>query len=144
MFQPIMMKDVDFSLGDESTGPSFKCQLRSVTLKPNASIQKLKTLCPDGTYSDVDQAEWELELGYAHGKDVAGGTVTEILAEYLIAHHGAKQAFRFRPESGGKGYSGTVTIIAGPIGGSQGAWMEGSVTLPLTGQPAALAAVVGP
>ena len=39
---------------------------------------------------------------------------------------------------------GTVTIIAGPIGGSQGAWMEGSVTLPLTGQPAALAAVVGP
>lgn len=33
MFKPIMMKDIDLSLGDEATGPNFKCQMRSVTLK---------------------------------------------------------------------------------------------------------------
>ena len=55
MFKPILMRDVDIILGDESTGTNFKCQARSVTLKPNASVQKLKTLCPDGTYGDGDK-----------------------------------------------------------------------------------------
>ena len=142
MFKPILMRDVDIILGDESTGTNFKCQARSVTLKPNASVQKLKTLCPDGTYGDVDQAEWELEIGYAYGYDDGVGTAAEILADYLMTNHGDKVPFAFRPRSGGKGYKGTVTLVAGPVGGNQGSWMEGSVTLPLDGQPEPLAAVV--
>ena len=142
MFQPILMKNVDLVLGDESTGTNFKCQLRSVQLTPDTQIQKLKTLCPDGTYGDVDQAEWNLELGYAYGRDVPAGSTpaTVILADFLMANHGAKVPFEFRPVSGGPGYGGTVTLVAGPVGGSQGAWMEGTVTLPLDGQPTAVAA----
>jgi len=135
MFKPIMMKDVDLILGDESTGPNFKCQARSVTLKPNASMQRMKTLCPDGRYADVDDPEWDLEIGYAYGYDDGQADVTTVLADFLMANHGTKVDFTFRPRAGGIGYSGEVTIMAGPIGGSQGAWMEGSVTLPLDGQP---------
>lgn len=144
MFKPIMMKDIDLSLGDEATGPNFKCQMRSVTLKPNQSIQKLKTLCPDGRYADVDDPEWDLELGYAYGYDDGQGTAAELLADFLLENQGKKVAFRFRPRAGGKGYSGVVTAMAGPVGGSQGAWMEGSVTLPVDGQPTVLAAVATP
>lgn len=141
-WKPIMMKDVDLILGDEATGPNFKCQVRSVTLTPTSSPQKLKTACPQGRYSDVSDPEWDLEIGYAFGKDADG--VMEALADYLLDNHGTKQDFLFRPVAGGAGYSGEVTIIAGPIGGTVDQWMEGSVTLPLDGQPAAAAAVVIP
>ena len=134
-FKPIMMKDVDLILGDLSTGSNFKCQARSVTLKPDTSIQKMKTLCPAGRYADVDDPEWELEIGYAYGYDDAVSPVTEVLANFLLANHGTKMAFKFQPRSGQVGYTGMVTIVAGPVGGSQGSWMEGSVTLPLDGQP---------
>lgn len=134
-FKPIMMKDVDLILGDESTGPNFKCQAKSVTLKPSASVQKLKTLCPAGRYSDVDDPEWDLEIGYAYGYDDGQATITQVLADFLLANHGTKMDFTFNPRSGQPGYSGEVTIVAGPVGGSQGSWMEGSVTLPVEGQP---------
>lgn len=143
-FRPILMKNVDLTLGDESTGVNFKCQLRSVTLTPSAQVQKLKTMCPDGTYSDVDQSEWNLDLGYAYGVHVGTGTETVILAEFLLENHGSKVPFLFRPVAGGSGYRGTVTLLAGPIGGAQGSWSEGSVSLPLEGQPTAAAAVVTP
>ena len=90
----------------------------------------------------MSDPEWDLEIGYAFGKDADG--VMEALADYLLDNHGTKQDFLFRPVAGGAGYSGEVTIIAGPIGGTVDQWMEGSVTLPLDGQPAAAAAVVIP
>jgi len=134
-FRPIMMKDVFLRLGDESTGKTFQCQASSVTLTPKASVQRTKTLCPDGQFSDVDDPEWELEIGYLYGENTDGGTPATILAEYLFENHGTKADWLFRPRNGGAGYSGTLTLIAGPVGGKQGAWSEGSVTLPVEGQP---------
>ena len=75
---------------------------------------------------------------------LAVALAAELLADFLLENQGKKVAFRFRPRAGGKGYSGVVTAMAGPVGGSQGAWMEGSVTLPVDGQPTVLAAVVTP
>ncbi|MDO5534370.1 MAG: hypothetical protein Q4F65_06945 [Propionibacteriaceae bacterium] len=137
-FKPIMMKNVDLILGDEGTGPNFKCQLRSVTLTPNSSPQRLKTLCPQGRYSDVSDPEWDLELGYAHGSTDGAD---QALAEYLQENHGEKQPFMFRPQVGGNGYQGTVTVLAGPVGGQIDQWMEGSVTLPVEGQPLRVEAI---
>ena len=139
MFKPIMMKNVDLILGDESTGPNFKCQLRSVKLTPKADVQKLATLCPDGRYVDVADPEWDLELGYAYGYDDGTGTTVQVLADFLLANHATKVPFIFRPRSGQDGYSGQVTILTGPIGGTQNGWMEGTVTLPVDGQPTTLA-----
>ena len=134
----IFMKDVDLILGDEATGSNFKCQLRSVELTPDTNIERIKTMCPDGQYSEVDEPEWTLALGYLNGNVATGDP--QALADYLLANKGAKTDFIFRPRAGGKGYSGQVTLLAGSIGGSQGSYSEGSVDLPVDGQPVPVAA----
>lgn len=137
-FKPIFMKDVDLILGDEATPKNFKCQLRSVELTPDTNIERTRTMCPDGQFAEVDDPEWTLSLGYLNGDE--DGT-QGALADYLLTNKGTKVDFLFRPRSGGKGYSGEVTLLAGSIGGSQGSFSEGSVDLPVDGQPVAVAAV---
>ena len=133
-FQPLFMKNVDLTLG-EADGINFKAQLRSVTLTPDTNVAKIKTLAPTGQYSDVDDPEWDLELGYLYGRDTTAAA--EALARFLIDNAGQKMPFEFLPWAGDdtEGYSGTVTIVPGPIGGEQGSFSEQSVTLPLDGQP---------
>lgn len=130
-FKPLYMKDVDLVLGDDATGQNFKCQLRSVTLTPDANIERIKTLCPTGQFANVDDPEWNLELGYLYGTDDAG----QSLADYLLENSGQQVDFQFAPISGGAGYQGTVTLVPGPIGGEQGSFSEQSVSLPVDGQP---------
>lgn len=142
-FTPIFMKNSKLVLGDYATGTAYECQLRSITLTPEANVARTKTLCPQGQYSEVEDPEWTLELGYLGG-NVTGGSA-EALADYLLEHHGDKIAFHFEPAKGqGSGYSGQVTIVAGGIGGEQGNFSEQSVSLPLDGQPVKYEADTGP
>lgn len=138
-FQPLYMKDVNLILGDEATGTDFKCQLRSVTLTPDSNIERIKTLCPTGQFANVDDPEWNLDLGYLYGTDDAGG---DSLADYLLNNASLKVEFFFAPISGGSGYQGVVSIVPGPIGGEQGSFSEQSVSLPVDGQPATWTPVV--
>lgn len=137
-FKPLFMKNVDLILGDEATGPNFKCQVRSVQLTPDTNIQKTKTLCPEGQYAEVEDPEWNLEIGYLYGTDTT--TPTAVLADFLLENSGDKMPFLFRPIAGGAGYKGTVTIVPGGIGGEQGSFSEQSVQLPVDGQPLPVAA----
>lgn len=132
-FEPLYMKDIDLILGTEALGTNFKCQLRSVTLTPDVNVTRTKTLCPTGQYSNVDDPEWNLDLGYLYGRDVTEEEAA--LAQYLLANQGEKVDFFFAPWAGDAGYSGIVTLIPGPIGGEQGNFAEQSVQLPLDGQP---------
>lgn len=142
-FKPIVMKDIDLVLGaDEATGAPFKCQVQEVTLEPNTNIVKEKALCPEGTYAESDTPEWELKVGYLVGED--SDAQKAALADWLFDNQGDKVTFWFRPRSKGRGWKGTVTVVPGPVGGSQGQFMKGSVTLPLDGQPVQLPAVVTP
>lgn len=143
-FKPYFMKNVDLILGDEAdTTPNFKCQVRSVKLNPDVSIQRVKTACPTGQYSDMDDPEWTAELGYLYGMDDGAGGPSEILADYLLAHMGETQTITFRPVAGGKGYQGQVKIVPGVIGGEYGSFSDQTVSLPMDGQPVPIAAVEG-
>ena len=144
--KPILMDDVDLIIGDIATGPNFKCQLTEVTLTPDAKVTTLRTLCPSGVYNAVGAASWNLNIGYANFAEDGEGAATTIpaLAEFLFDNQGEKVTFWFRPRSNGRGWRGTVTVVPGPVGGSQGQFMKGSVTLPLDGQPVQLTAVVTP
>jgi hypothetical protein len=53
---------------------------------------------------------------------------------------GQKRDVVFRPQAGGRGYKVTVTLVPGSIGGEEGSWSEGSVEMPVDGQPALVAA----
>jgi hypothetical protein len=133
-YEPLFMKDVDLILGTEAEGTNFKCQMRSVVLTPEVNVVRIKTLCPTGQYSNVDDPEWTLDLGYLFGRDVTEAEAA--LAEYLRAHTGEKVDFFFAPWAGEEGgYSGIVTLLPGPIGGEQGSYSEQSVQLPVDGQP---------
>lgn len=133
-WSPIYMRNVDLILGDEaSDGSNFKCQLRGVDLSPDVNITRTKTLCPTGQFSNVDDPEWTLELRYLYG--VSEDNTNPSLSDYLLDNIGAQVPFTFRPVSGGKGYTGTVTLVPGPIGGDQGSFSEQSVSLPVEGQP---------
>lgn len=139
-FSPIFMKDVDLILGDEAAGPNFKCELKSVTLTPDTNIVRDKALCPSGQYAEVEDPEWNLELGYLVGTH---DDEAEALGDFLMDNKGDKVGFIFRPKAGGAGYSGTVTLVAGAVGGEQGSFSNQSVSLPLDGQPARIAAAGG-
>lgn len=130
-FEPLYMKDVDLILGDEADGANYKCQLRSVTLTPDTNVERIKTLCPEGQYSNVDDPEWNLDLGYLMGTDEDMGS----LSDYLLENQGDKVPFWFAPIAGGPGYTGETTLVPGPIGGEQGSFSEQSVSLPVDGQP---------
>lgn len=134
-FKPLFLKNVDLILGDEATGTNFKCQMRSVVLTPNVDIQRIKTACPTGQFSNVDDPEWSLDLGYLYGQDAT--TAEAALGEYLRAHAGEKVDFlaRFDAADATSGYTGEVTVIPGAIGGAYGAFSEQSVSLPIEGQP---------
>jgi len=132
-YEPLYMKDVDLILGTEAEGTNFKCQLRSVALTPDVNVTRIKTLCPTGQFSNVDDAEWNLEVGYIFGRDVTDDEAA--LAQYLLANQGNKVDFFFAPWAGEDGFSGIVTLIPGGIGGEQGSFAEQSVQLPLDGQP---------
>lgn len=139
-FRPIIMRNSDLVIvvggGAETTGTNFHCEARAVTLTPDVNIQRVKTLCPDGTFADVDNPEWTLEVTYLFGTNDSG----ETLADFLLDNSGAKGKAWFRPVSGGPGYECDVTLIPGGLGGEQGSYSEQSVSLPVDGQPRKVAA----
>lgn len=139
-FQPIVLKNVDLVLGDTSESTNFKCQLKSVKLIPDVNIIKEKTACPSGTYSEVENPEWNLELGHLTGRDAVEAEAA--LSEYLRVHSGEKSSFAFRPFSGDHlgGYKGRITLVATEIGGQVGGMNTATVQLPLDGQPTPLTA----
>lgn len=142
-FKPTFMKNARLTLGDYADGDAFQCQLRSIQLTPEANTARTKTLCPEGQYAEVEDAEWTLELGYLGGNVTDGSA--EALADYLLERHGQKVTFYFEPVNGsGNGYSGTVTLVAGGFGGEQGNFSEQSVSFALDGQPTKYDAAIGP
>lgn len=112
-----------------ATEDAFDCELRSAVLTPNADW--LNTLCPPGTWPDVT---WTLDLGYLPGTTDVDGATT--LDDYLWQHYGEQTEFVVWPYGPAQpGYSGTLAIAPGPIGGTQGEWPELSTSLPIWGQP---------
>lgn len=139
-FEPTYLKNVDLILGVEATGINFKCQLQSVKLSPDADTSTEKTLCPEGVYSEVDDPEWTLELGYLAGRDKEDAT--NALSEYMRVHHGETVPFAFRPVSGepAGGFSGVVRCMATEFGGEKGSFSKVTAKLPVIGQPTPLTA----
>lgn len=139
-FKPITLKNMDLVLGDASESTQFKCQIKSAKLIPEVSIIKEKTACPKGIYSEVDNPDWNLELGHLTGVDVDQAEAA--LTEFLRVHHGQKMSFAMRPFSGDYkgGFKGKVTLVATEIGGAVGGMNTATVQLPLDGQPEPLTA----
>lgn len=134
-FRPIMLKNVDLVLGDATESTQFKCQLKTIKLVPDVNTIREKTACPTGTYAEVEDPKWNLELGHLTGIDTDDSEAA--LSEFLRVHSGDKTSFAFRPVSGDHkgGYKGRVTLMATELGGQVGSMNTATVQLPLDGQP---------
>ncbi|AFV89355.1 hypothetical protein PACID_15420 [Acidipropionibacterium acidipropionici ATCC 4875] len=143
-FEPTYLKNVDLIFGVEATGTNFKCQVNSVKLTPDADTNTEKALCPEGVYSEVDDPEWTLEVGYLAGRDKEDAT--KALSEFMRVNHGKTMPFTFRPYTGEPegGFAGVIRCMATEFGGEQGSFSKVSAKLPVIGQPTPLATTTEP
>jgi len=125
--QAFVNRNALFTLG----GTSFANQVWKIRVVPDTPFQQQRTLVPDGTISDVDSATWTMEIEGLQDYESGG------LAAYLNTNAGTQVAFAFAPvnTAGKKKITGTVVVIAPPVGGEQGEFAQMELELPLIGQP---------
>lgn len=101
------------------------------TIEPETPIQQQRTMVPDGQVSDADSATWVMKLTGFQDWESTG------LAAFLWANANLTSSFTYATKKGsGKvQFTGTVTIVAPPIGGKQGEFAQIEIELPLTGAP---------
>jgi hypothetical protein len=112
-------------------GDEFANQVRKARLVPDVNIQTYKTLVPDGTVQDKDNATWNLELEGLQINETGG------LAKALRDAVGTVLAVTIQPKTGTGKAKATidVLIIEIPFGGEQGEYLTIDVTLPCQGAP---------
>lgn len=144
-FRPYVMKNIDLVIGDEATGPNFKCQVKSAKLTPEVDVQRTQTACPTGQYAEVGDPVWTFEIGYLVGDDNGTLPAVTALADFLLTNAGAEMPVTFTPRSGEDArWEFRVRIVPGPFGGEVGSFSEESVQLPVIGQPTKNDDPVGP
>lgn len=124
---PLMLKDVTLTIGTDS----YEKHVSAVTITPSTPTANWKGLSPTAAYSDAGTPTWTLDLSYVQDWDTVNS-----LSKYLLANQGATKTVTFKPRSAGTPtVTVSVTIVAGPIGGSVDAFAESSVSMPVQGQP---------
>jgi hypothetical protein len=123
---PLFLKDVLFSVGTDS----YEKHVSSVTFTPSTSPQTWKGLNPESTFTNVGTATWTVDIEFA--QDWA---TTSSLSAYLFDNQGQTKTVVFEPVNGGQGFTASIIIVAGAIGGAVDGYGTATVSLPLQGQP---------
>ena len=106
-------------------------QVTKARLVPDAPVQTMRTLVPDGIVQDVDSAVWTLELSGVQDYKTGG------LAKALNDAAGTEVDIVITPKLGTGESTATVVAIAKQVefGGEQGNFRTFEVELPIVGQP---------
>lgn len=129
---PLFLKDCLVKVAADA----FQAELSAVKFTPTASTATWKGLTPSSVHTAQGTATWVAELTYAQDWDTAAS-----LSNYLHENEGQTKTFLFEPKAGGVGFTVSVTITPGAIGGAVDAFAESSVTLPCAGKPVKVPAV---
>lgn len=109
----------------------FSCQVIGATLTASANVSQVPaTFCAPA--SDVPSASsWALDLRF-----LQDWTDPDGLSMFLYLHDGERAVFTLTPTAdAAPAATGTVTLVAGSLGGEAGTPLEASVTLPCLGKP---------
>jgi hypothetical protein len=128
---PIILGNAKLTLGAND----YEGHVSSAVFTPtdNAPVT-WKGLTPTSKFSFGKAAVWTLDLEYAQDWETA-----DSLAKYLLANEGEEVAAVFEPVNGGQGYTATVIVTPGPIGGAVDAVAVGTVSLGVKGVPTPVA-----
>jgi hypothetical protein len=123
---PIVMSNVLLTLGTDS----YQKHVSSVEFVPTAGLVTWKGLDPDAVHSFATKATWQCNLGYAQDWETA-----DSLSQYLFENEGDEVAAVFEPVNGGAGFTATLIIVPGSIGGAVDTVAVATVSLGVKGRP---------
>lgn len=107
----------------------YKAAIESAVLNPTTPTATIRDI-GGGVNNVAGTPEWDLTLGL-----VQDLVTTSSLSQYLIANVGTKKTVVYTPKTGGKGFTVSVLIVPGAIGGKGGEVAKSTVKLLVDGQP---------
>jgi hypothetical protein len=126
---PIMMGSAKLTFGLDD----YEAHVSSATFTPgNNSPVTWKGLTPAAVFSFGVNSTWTLDLEGAQDWET-----TNALSQYLFDNEGDEVVVTLEPVDGGAGYTATVILTPGAIGGAVDAVAVFSVSLGVKGKPVA-------
>jgi hypothetical protein len=123
---PFVLKDVTLLIAADN----YESNVSSVEFLPSASTVVWKGLTPSSSFTDVSTATWVCNMTFAQDWATVGS-----LSRYLYDNEGAAVACEFVPVAGGAGFSATIVITPGSIGGAVDSVAVATVSLGVRGRP---------
>jgi len=129
---PIILKDCLFQVETDS----YEKHVSSVEFVPSSSTVVWKGLTPASVFSFGTSATWVCNLSFAQDWETA-----DSLSLYLFENEGEEIDVVFEPVNGGAGFSATLIVAPGSIGGAVDSVAVSTVTLGVKGKPVHIPAV---
>lgn len=123
---PIILTDVLFQVESDE----YQAHVSSVEFVPSSSPVTWKGLTPSAVFSFGTTATWTCNLTFAQDWATANS-----LSRYLFTNEGEEIDVTFEPVSGGPGFTATLIVTPGSIGGSVDSVAVSTVTLAVKGKP---------
>lgn len=130
---PIILRDVllQFTgVGSETGTGDFEKHVSQVEFTPSSSVQTWKGLNPSAVFSAGTAATWTCTLSYAQDWET-----TNSLSQFLYDNEGEEIDVVFEPVTGGAGWTATIIVQPGSIGGTVDTYATATVTLGVVGKP---------
>ncbi len=129
---PFVLKDATLLIAADN----YEAHVSAVEFVPSASAITWKGLTPSSVYTDVGSATWVCNLTFAQD-----WTTTNSLSRYLFDNEGESVVCEFVPAAGGAGFSATLVLTPGSIGGAVDSVAVATVSLGVQGRPAEIVIV---
>lgn len=129
---PFVLNDVTLKVDADN----FEAALSAVEFVPSSSIVTFKGMTPTSVHTLGTTATWTCNLTFAQDWETVGS-----LSQYLLANEGNAVVAEFYPKAGGTGFTATIIVTPGAIGGPGDAIAVATVSLGVSGKPAVIVAV---
>jgi len=123
---PIILKNVLFQVDLDS----YEKHVSSVEFVPSASTVTWKGLTPASVFTFGSTATWQCNVSFAQDWET-----DDSLSLYLFENEGEEIDVVFEPVNGGAGFSATLIVAPGSIGGAVDSVAVSTVTLGVKGKP---------
>jgi hypothetical protein len=123
---PFTLTDSVFQVAADN----YEAHVSTVEFVPTSSVVNWKGLKPSAVFSFGTTATWVCNLSYAQDWETASS-----LSQYLFENEGEEIAVTFEPVNGGAGFTATLIVAPGSIGGAVDTVGVASVSLGVKGKP---------
>jgi hypothetical protein len=115
---------------------NYEASVSQVEFTPTNPTATWQGMTPASAFNSVGASTWVCAFSGAQDWDNE-----DSLSNYLLVNEGENVAVTFHPVAGGPGFAATVTLVAPSIGGTVNGVPVFTVSLPVQGKPARVAAV---